>query len=217
MATQNVLSSEQLAASPVADKVLTTDGDVNAWAAPAAIFGKRTYVASYPDAQVGGVAQIVTGRAFADETLTTANFANQIDYPRTVSVTAQNLNISTNMTGTVTLNGTDADGATIQEVVTVNVSPSTTTTYETDLAFILLTTIVTDKTDAHVGDQYSVGVTQDWGVPNYPLAAAGDAFKATVDGVNSGITAVDTTNGVVNIVAAIVAPGEIVIFYNSAS
>ena len=182
----------------------------------AAAVGTRTYVCTYTNAQPVDIEQIVAIRQWQDETLNVGDLANQIDYPRTLTVTATNADIGTNMTGTVTINGTDADGAVIAEIVTINVPPGAPVEYATDKAFGIITSIVADQTDVHLGDQYSVGTGLYWGVPNYPLAAAADAFKAVLDGVDSGITTVVAAYGTVLLTAAIAAPSDVVIFYKSA-
>lgn len=211
---ENVLSSQQLAASGSTGDVLTKGAaGVNVWTAPDEL-SESTYVVAYDLAQPEDAQQLVAIRLWQDETLNVGDLANQIDYPRRLTVTATN-NDLTNMTGTVTINGLDADGATIQEIITINLAPGPPDVQNTDRAFSLITTIVADQTDAHVADAYQVGTLDDWGVPNYPLNAAGDVFKAAVNGIDATIVAVVTAFGTVNLGGIGVATVPVVIFYRS--
>jgi len=177
---------------------------------------KSTYVVSYSNSNPSGSALLLGFRLWQDENVAAVGFVAQVDYPRRITITCLNLDILTNMTGTVTINGFDADGVTIQEILTVNVPPGPAVPYMTNYCFAFITSITTDQTDAHLGDQYSMGASAIFGVPNYPLAAAGDVFKATLGGVDTAILAVNTTYGAVTLGGVIIAPVDLVMFYRSA-
>lgn len=176
---------------------------------------KSTYVVSYTQASPFDPDFVLIMRPWQDENLGPLDLAKQVDYPRRLQVTCQNNDFMSNMTGTVTIDGIDADGAAIQEIITVNVPVGAPVIYLTDYAFARVSAITTDKTDLHLGDQYEMGVTVDWGVPNYPLALAGDVFKATIDGVDTGFGVINPVLGTVALADVFLAIADVVIFYRS--
>ena len=96
------------------------------------------------------------------------------------------------MTGTATINGTDVDGAVIQEVLTIN--DAVPTTHETDRAFSTVTNIVIDKTDVSFNPQYKFGWGNRIGLPNYPLGATSDVKKVVLGGTVLIVTTDYTVN-----------------------
>ena len=119
-----------------------------------------------------GAEDVLTYRQWQDETVST--FVNQPDVPRNITVSTIPEFLAT-MTGTVTVNGIDADGAVIQEVFTIN--EAIVTKHTGNRAFALVTSIVADQTDATTLSQYAVGRGYKIGLPNYPFQATTDVFK----------------------------------------
>lgn len=149
---------------------------------------------------------IVIQRNWQDETITPP-VVRATDVPRNLQVTGINLDLMNDMVGTVTVNGLDADGATIQEVFTINVTAlEGTETYVGNRAFAIITSIVADKTGSSLNAQYSVGVGDKIGFPNYPWWDQGghgygeEVFKVAVSGTDipSGSYTVNGTYGTVD-------------------
>jgi hypothetical protein len=113
--------------------------------------------------------------AWTDATLSI--FVAQPDVPRNLQARCVSAGGINPMTGTITINGYDADGAVIQEVITVNVAGGAVTTYYTNRAFGYVTSVVVDQTDAKAGSTFSMGISDKFGLPNYPFGATTDVFK----------------------------------------
>lgn len=175
--------------------------------------GSTTYIGTYPQAKVADFQWILVNRTWQDETINSGSFVNQVDYPRRIVVTCANADLISNMTGTVTINAIDADGVTIQDVITVDVPPGPPVEFTSTHAVALINSIVTDQTDAHLGDQYAVGIDDVYGVPNYPITSI---FKAAVEGLDNGITLISATYGLVQLNPIAVVPADIAFFYRSA-
>jgi len=119
-----------------------------------------------------------------------------------------------NMTGTATINGTDADGTVIQEVFTIN--DASPTVYETDRAFSTVTNIVIDRTDTSTNPRYTFGWGDRIGLPNYPFGAISDVLKVALNGIMQvfGVDyVVNATYGTITPSGAIQPTGDVYIIY----
>ena len=141
-------------------------------------------------------------QTWQDETISL--FLIQPDVPRQITVTAVNLEFVISQTGTVTINGTDADGATIQEVVTVN-NPPGAVTYTTNHAWGKITSYVTDQTGS-ANAVYMVGINDVVGLPNYPFNANTDVFKTKKNNRDITVPTVVAAYGTVDL--ATIAAGD---------
>ena len=172
--------------------------------------GLTTYVASYPKANGAAVGWVLPSRPWQDETVNV--FVNQIDHPRLVTATCLNGDIMTNMTGTITINGIDADGAALADVLTINVPPGGPVVYTTTHAYVLISSIVTDQTDAHFTDTYSIGTNDTFGVPNYPITSV---HKCAVEGIDNPFILISATYGLISPNPVVVLQKDLVFFYRT--
>lgn len=156
---------------------------------------KRTECVSYVDVQAIGTATILPARNWTNETVTV--FADQPAHPRILSVSST-LCIGGTSVGTVTVSGTDADGAPISEIFTIN--DAVPTTHYGVKAFRLISSVVVLRSDATIGNKYSVGLASGFGLPNYPFNATTDVFAISKNGLNSLLTSwtINATYGTVD-------------------
>jgi hypothetical protein len=171
-----------------------------------------TQVVTYPDLLAADVDGFLVIRIWQDETVS-AFVTPEGAAPRscTVSITP---GIGT-VTGTATINGTNADGTVIQEVLTIN--DAVPTKHETDRAFSTITSIVIDRTDASTTPRYSFGWGDRIGLPNGPLGAAGDVKKAAKNGAKIAVAGytINTTYATFTPVDAVVGGDDFVFFIRS--
>ena len=208
---QTKLFSKQLVTTPVTNEVPIFQADGTMKSGTVAGSGSLTSFVAYVDLGTATDVVMEPVRPWQDETLNPGDLDRNVDVPRCLSVTTTHGG-GPNMTGTVTYNGIDADGATIQEVITINdgVAP---TTHITDRAFARVTSVVVDQTDVGILHIYSLGWVDEFGLPNYPFNAAGDVFKVSVGGFDSTGYGVNTTYGVVDATGIIGIGTQITFWY----
>lgn len=174
----------------------------------------ETHCVNYDIVWAANTEGILARRAWRDETVNPP-YLLQPDVPRTIYVTTlPEIPGVTTMTGTVTINGIDADGRTISDVITVNTNIFFI--YETNYAFALITSVVVDQTDVTTLSQYAVGFGEKVGLPNYPFNAAGDVFKISVTGggdLPAALFTINATYGTVDFVGGLVVPITYVFWY----
>ena len=124
---------------------------------------------------------LLTYRPWQDETVLPAGMIVQVDIPRNITIGVRP-QVFTTMTGTVTINGLDADGVVISEVFTIN--DAFNNNYTGDKAFSIVTSIVADQTDITNISTYSVGVGGKFGFENYPFNSTSDVFKVARNGAD---------------------------------
>lgn len=157
--------------------------------------GGHTDVVHYQDVLAAANDAILTSANFGNGTLSAVG---QPDVPRAirlyVSVTG-----GSGQTATVTINGTDADGATISQVWT-GIDLGSAWTVTTNHAYALVTNVVGS---ANTGGPYTatveVGTTTKLGLPNYPFNATGDVFKQKRNNANESVGSVSATYGTVDV------------------
>lgn len=159
--------------------------------------GDISHCVLYQDVQDTSADRILALRAWQDETVVAVFLDAQPDVPRNISAECR-AGFGGVMTGTITINGINADGAVIAEVLTVDVAATGTTTYYTNQAFALISSVVADQTDANAGAFYLIGVSDKLGLPNYPFNAGADVFKVKKNINNIAIPTVNATYGTVD-------------------
>ena len=159
--------------------------------------GGVTYCVVYMDCLAIDLSHILNIRSWTDEVVNV--FTAQPDVPRTL-VAAISPEIAGTATGTITIDSIDADGAVIQSVIVINAAVPTF--YTTDEAHAGVTQVTIDQTDATTLSQYSIGIWDDFGLPNYPFGAGTDVFKTKRNNVDVTVYTVDATYGTVNFTAA---------------
>lgn len=166
---------------------LKSDGTDAAWTAHGLTYTdiKRTDCVVYMDVKAADDDGILASRSYRNESVTV--FAFQIDVPRQVTVST--IPLMSTMTGTVTINGIDADGAALSVDITIN--DSSNTTHTTDEAFARVSSVVV--TSAGGTGNYKVGWNDTLGLPNYPWQASTDLFK-----LKKGTADVPTTTFTIN-------------------
>lgn len=152
-----------------------------------------THCIEYTAMRISSVDGILGFSAWRDGTTTV--FLAQPDLPRAISVFVVAGPLE-NPTGTITINGIDADGAVIQEVI--NVDTAGTVTYYTLRAFLKITSVVIDQTDGGTQSLFSVGWYKRFGLPNYPFNATSDVIGAYLSGVLQTTVTINATYGTVD-------------------
>ena len=169
--------------------------------------GPRPKKATNANTQGSSNNYMLVDRAWTDETVST--FVKQPDVIRGFII--RTTPIAGTMTGTVTINGTDIFGATIQEIITINDAAGTT--HKTDLAFATVTNIVANQTDV-TASLYSMGISNRFGI-DYPLGVVSDVIKVHLAGDHlapAGYT-VDATYGTVEISGSVLTNDNVEIWY----
>ena len=177
----------------------------------------RTDCVHYADIVVASADQILALLTpWVDDTISYGDieFGLNPDIPRNLVVYV-NAGLFGDATGTVTINGTDANGAVIQEVFTIEVGIGTGEAYVGDRAFGRVSSIVIEQTDVNLGGTLSIGIGSKFGLPNYPFNATGDVFKITLNTRDENLTnwTVNTTYGTAVRDVAIVGGEDVTFWY----
>ena len=146
---------------------------------------KKTHVVVYQDVlalDADGVGQF-------DWTATAIAIYSQPDVPR--QITFELIAMGTpgqDCTGTLTINGIDADGATISEVFSGLDSPvgGPSETGTTDHAFAGITSIAKSNLGGNAIGILLIGFNDALGLPNYPFKATTDVFKIKRGAISPG-------------------------------
>ena len=144
--------------------------------------GNFTFCTTYRIQNLQSYNSVLVPRIYQNETV--SSFLLQPEAPRNVSVSTTP--ILPKMTGTITVNGKDIDGASISEEFVIDDSVGTNHIGVKAFAFILSVVVV--KTGGGVGSRYSVGLGKIFGFLGYPWNAATDVLKLAVNGVDRNAT-----------------------------
>ena len=182
--------------------IITKDGNVRIVSGD--LQGGVTYTTHYINLLATALNHILLLRTWQDETVLQPAFNGNLLWPRDLTVTVF-AGLMGAAQGTITFNGSDAKGNALAVVRSVDVPSGFNVTYTTNEAFMILDSIVVNQTDVNAGASYFVGIGDKYGLPNFPLNAAGDVLKIIAGGVALGGAAyvVNATYGTVDVLAGI--------------